>query len=163
MRRLVQLRAPHCEWPGCGVRASFCDFEHDHAWPTGPTCPCNTGPLCRHHHRVKQDGLFTKTRGAGSAVTWTSLTGRSWTSPPQHDAPAEAVRALPAIVPAEPHTLSPQELTELLAEPDLDPIQYELRTGDVDPDQPDHDLLADRLDHDTRWGLDLDDPYRWAA
>ena len=26
-----------------------------------------------------------------------------------------------------------------------------------------HDLLAERLDSDTRWGLDLVDPYLWAA
>ena len=66
-------------------------------------------------------------------------------------------------MPALPHNLSPQELAELLAEPDLDPVQYELRSIDIDPDQPDTDLLADRLEGDTRWGLDLDDPYRWAA
>ena len=144
-------------------RAQCCDFEHDTAWPHGPTCPCNTGPLCRHHHRIKQQQLFCKTRGTHSAVTWTDPTGRTWTSPAQHDPPAPAVRPLPALVPADEHDLSPQELAELLAAPDLDPVQFELRTPDLDPDRPEHDRLAERLDGDTRWGLDLDDPYLWAA
>ena len=166
LRRLVEFRAPHCEWPGCGVRAQFCDFEHDRAWPTGPTCACNTGPLCRHHHRIKQQPLWTKTRGRSSAVTWTDLTGRHWTRPAQHDTPAPILRALPALTSAErldrsEHMLSPQELAELFADPDLDPLQHELRSPDSDPDAPDHDRLADHLDSDTRWSLDLDDPYLW--
>ena len=163
LRRLVESRSPRCEWPGCGVRAQFCDFEHDQAWPTGPTCACNTGPLCRHHHRVKQLHLFRKTRGAQSAVSWTDPTGRTWTGAGQHDAPAAVVRPLPAVPPAETHSLSPQALAELFARPDTDPVRYELRAPDVDVDSPDHDLLADRLDGDTRWGLDLDDPYAWAS
>jgi hypothetical protein len=48
------VRAPRCEWPGCGARASRCDLDHDLAWPHGATCACNCGPLCRRHHRAKQ-------------------------------------------------------------------------------------------------------------
>ena len=162
LRRLVQLRAPLCEWPACGVRSAVCDYEHDDAWPAGPTCPCNGGPLCRRHHRVKQQ-LMTKARGESSAVHWTDPTGRTWTSPAQHSAPSPALRSLPQTVPAEPHSLSPAALTELEAGPDDDPVRFELRTPDVDPLQPGTDRLAGRLLSDTRWGLDLDDPYLWAA
>ena len=41
LRRLIELRAPRCEFPGCGARAVRCDAEHDLAWPLGPTCSCN--------------------------------------------------------------------------------------------------------------------------
>ncbi|CAA9315376.1 MAG: hypothetical protein AVDCRST_MAG16-415 [uncultured Frankineae bacterium] len=139
-----------------------CDYEHDDPWPTGPTCACNGGPLCRRHHRVKQQ-LMTKTRERHSTVRFTDPTGRSWTSPPQHGAPARPVRALPALPTAEPHTLSPDALAELTADPDDDPVRHELRHPDHDPDHPEHDRLADRITTDTGWGLTLDDPYRWAS
>ena len=80
LRRLLVVRAPRCEWPGCGARAVRCDLDHDLAWPDGPTCGCNLGPLCRRHHRTKQTG-WTKTRTA-AGVRWTSPAGRTWTSPP---------------------------------------------------------------------------------
>lgn len=90
-RRLTQLlrvRAPRCEWPGCGRRASRaaaagCDLDHDLAWPFGPTCACNLGPLCRRHHRIKQLG-WTKHRLPDGSVRWTDPVGRRWLSPNQH-------------------------------------------------------------------------------
>lgn len=91
-KRLLRARAPRCEWPGCGRRASRavaagCDLDHDLAWPFGPTCACNLGPLCRRHHRIKQLGWIKHRRSDGS-VRWTSPAGRSWTSPSQHPVPA---------------------------------------------------------------------------
>jgi hypothetical protein len=157
LRRLVQVRAPRCEWPGCGVRAQACDVDHDRAHPHGATCACNTGPLCRRHHRVKQL-LMTKTRVEGSAVVWTDPTGRSWTSPAQHTAPA-AARQQPRAAVYEPD-LSPAALAELLADPDTDPVQCELRATQ---DAPDTDRIGDALRDDDGWGLALDDPYRWIA
>jgi hypothetical protein len=90
-KRLLRARAPRCEWPGCGRRASRavaagCDLDHDLAWPHGPTCACNLGPLCRRHHRIKQLGWLKHRRPDGS-IRWTSPTGRSWTSPNQHQRP----------------------------------------------------------------------------
>ena len=90
-KRLLHARAPRCEWPGCGRRASRamaagCDLDHDLAWPYGPTCACNLGPLCRRHHRIKQLGWIKHRRFDGS-IRWTSPTGRTWTSPSQHPAP----------------------------------------------------------------------------
>ncbi len=76
LRRLLEIRRPLCEWPGCGARSCRCDLDHDLAWPHGPTCGCNLGPLCRRHHRIKQLG-WTKTRTSGAGVRWTSPTGRS--------------------------------------------------------------------------------------
>ena len=90
-QRLLRVRAPRCEWPGCGRRASRavasgCDVDHDLAWPFGPTCSCNLGPLCRRHHRIKQLGWIKHRRTDGS-IRWTSPTGRTWTSPNQHTPP----------------------------------------------------------------------------
>ena len=90
-QRLLRARAPRCEWPGCGRRASRavaagCDLDHDLAWPHGPTCACNLGPLCRRHHRIKQLGWIKRRRPDGS-IRWTSPTGRAWTSPNQHPTP----------------------------------------------------------------------------
>jgi hypothetical protein len=160
LQRLVRARAPYCEWPGCGVRAERCDVDHDRAWPAGATCACQCGPLCRRHHRIKQL-LMLKTRTEHSAVRWTDPTGRTWTGPAQHQPPGEVAGPLPADMRVESHSLSPGELTELLAEPDDHPVRFELRRPDRNPDERDHDPLAARLSTDSGWGLVLDDPYRW--
>jgi hypothetical protein len=95
LQRLLLVRSPRCEWPGCGRRAMKvvavrgCDVDHDLAWPAGPTCGCNAGPLCRRHHRIKQLG-WIKHRRADGSVGWTGPTGRTWTSPRQHPRPASA-------------------------------------------------------------------------
>jgi hypothetical protein len=161
LRRLIDIRSPRCEWPGCGARAVRCDSEHDHAWPDGPTCACNLGPCCRRHHQVKQRG-WTKTRTA-HGVRWTGITGRSWLSPSQHPPPATAVRQLPPVPSTGPFDeLSPGELERELWALDLLPPDPGSRALPVDREPEDSDRLAERLLHsDTRWTLDLDDPYRW--
>jgi hypothetical protein len=165
LRRLVNLRAPRCEWPGCGARAVHCDAEHDLAWPDGPTCACNLGPCCRRHHRIKQLG-WTKTRGQRSAVTWTHPTGRQWHNPSQHEAPAPAVRPPPRLPTPHPlDELSPADLDEELWSLGLLPddrgpwsIPSDLDIADV------ADSLGHRLQNtDTRWTLDLADPYEWQS
>lgn len=85
---LLRVRAPRCEWPGCGRRASRaglpdCDNDHDLPWPYGPTCACQMGPTCRSHHRIKQLG-WLKHRNPDGSIRWTAPAGRSWTSPAQH-------------------------------------------------------------------------------
>jgi hypothetical protein len=100
-QRLLRARAPRCEWPGCGRRASRavaagCDLDHDLAWPYGPTCACNLGPLCRRHHRIKQLG-WTKQRRPDGSIRWTSPTGRSWTSPNQHPGPRRRRHIAPGV------------------------------------------------------------------
>ena len=94
LRRLLLIRRPLCEWPGCGARSTRCDLDHDTAWPAGPTCGCDLGPLCRRHHRIKQRG-WRKTRHS-NRVTWTSPTGRHHDSPTPYPPAAPAVRALPS-------------------------------------------------------------------
>ena len=166
LRRLITLRAPRCEWPGCGARAVRCDSEHDRAWTGddsgGPTCACNLGPCCRRHHRIKQLG-WTKARGRRSSVSWTHPAGRRWHSPSQHEPPAAAVRPPPALPGPNPlDELSPADLDEELWHLDLLPDDPGPWTFPTDLEPGDGDRLGDRLSHDdTRWTLDLADPYRW--
>ena len=81
LHRFMAVRAPRCEWPGCGARASRCDDDHDLPWPAGPTCACNVGPLCRRHHRIKQLGWHKERTEDG--VRWTTPTGRQVLAPNQ--------------------------------------------------------------------------------
>jgi hypothetical protein len=157
MGRLVKVRAPRCEFPGCGCASSRCDLEHDRAHPDGPTCPCNLGPCCRRHHRIKQVG-WVKTRGTGSALRWTSPTTRSWLSPSQHTPPSPAVRPLPP-VPAPVEEPEPWEVEDELEHLGLLPPDDRI-PEDVEPEPS--DSIGDALrEQRTQWGLDLDDPYRW--
>jgi hypothetical protein len=52
IRRAVQLRARgHCEWPGCGKRAVYCDVHHlRHQADGGVTSLANCVLLCQFHH-----------------------------------------------------------------------------------------------------------------
>ncbi|MEZ5191185.1 MAG: HNH endonuclease signature motif containing protein [Nocardioides sp.] len=58
LKEQVDQRDGHCAFPWCTRPARR--FDHDHAVPydpadpaRGPTCRCNTAPLCRGHHRLK--------------------------------------------------------------------------------------------------------------
>jgi hypothetical protein len=163
VRRLTTARAPRCEWPGCGARAVVCDAEHDLAWPAGPTCPCNLGPCCRRHHRVKQCG-WVKTRHRHGSLTWTAPTGSTWLSPAQHPAPEPATRLLRPVPTQDPlGELDPQQLEATLWDLGLLPDD-DLSSSHTPADQdvPDSDRLGHRLVHgDTRWTLDLQNPYLW--
>jgi hypothetical protein len=166
LRRLLVVRAPRCEWPGCGARGVRCDLDHDLAWPAGPTCGCNVGPLCRRHHRIKHTG-WTKARTA-TGVRWTSPAGRNWTSGVQHEPPRSPTRPLqPAPRRSKWDTLSPWEQEQALwdldpGNPDFDdPAAHELRATDTESTD-DEDHVRARLEAGlTRWTLDLDDPYTW--
>jgi hypothetical protein len=96
MARYLRIRRPRCEWPGCGVRATRRDLDHDIPHPDGPTCPCNLGPLCRRHHQIKQHG-WTKHRRPDGTVRFTTSTGQSWLSPSPHQPPENPARPLPPL------------------------------------------------------------------
>jgi hypothetical protein len=176
LRRLVMLRAPRCEWPGCGARAlrpeqvgesgrpNRCDVDHDVAHPDGPTCTCNVGTLCRHHHRVKQLG-WRKTRNVDGSVTWTSPTGSSWTSPRQTPDVPRRLRPLPPLPDdlelalLEEHRRVEDDLWLLEHAPEPD----SWRLGD--PAQDPHaesDRTGERIRRgQADWLLQVSDPYRW--
>jgi hypothetical protein len=161
LRRFLTVRSPRSEWPGSGVRASRCDLDHDLTWPFGPTCPCNLGPADRRHHRVKQLG-WIKLRARDGSVRWTSPSGKTWTSPSPHHTPAAPLRPLPPLPRRSPlDELSPTALDDELWHLDPgnplwdDPPAHQLRAHDREPHE------VDPTPVDTRWTLDLDDPYAW--
>jgi hypothetical protein len=162
MARYLRIRRPRCEWPGCGARAIRCDLDHDIPHPDGPTCPCNLGPLCRRHHRIKQHG-WTKHRRPDGAVRFTATTGQSWLSPSPHQPPAPPTRPLPPL----PERTDWELLSPLEEEAELyppwhydDPAGLELRATDREPEHL--DLTQQRiLTTDTRWTLELHNPYPW--
>jgi hypothetical protein len=168
LRRLLLVRSPRCEWPGCGRRAMKvvgtrgCDIDHDLAWPEGPTCGCNNGPLCRRHHRIKQLG-WVKQRRVGGHVRWTSPIGRAWLSRSQHQ-PPPPVRSLPTLSKADPLAgLTDAQLAEVLwhSEPThriFDPDGRRPAPEDIEP--PDTDAAGERFQWGDPWTR-LDDPTAW--
>jgi hypothetical protein len=51
IRRAVQLRARHCEWPGCDKPLAWCDVHHlRHKSDGGPTSVTDCAVLCQFHH-----------------------------------------------------------------------------------------------------------------
>jgi hypothetical protein len=58
VRRHLAVRDAHCLFPYCERPATSCDT--DHVFPHGdggPTCTCNTVPLCRHHQNAPTKSL----------------------------------------------------------------------------------------------------------
>jgi hypothetical protein len=52
-------------------------------WPHGPTCTCNLGPLCQHHHHIKTHGTWTLTKTAPGVFQWRSPTGHTYLVEPE--------------------------------------------------------------------------------
>jgi len=163
LQRLVRARSPRCEWPGCGAAAARCDLDHDVAYPAGPTCAYNLGPLCRRRHRCKQE-LMGKRR-ASVGVCWTDPTGRVWLSPSQHRAPQRPARPMPVLLLVDPDHDHPDDEDGTT---DLDPVRLDLRaTGPFERTPADLDDLeweaerrrVEQLVHADgfAWGAALDD------
>jgi hypothetical protein len=53
IRRAIQLRARHCEWPGCRKPPAYCDVHHlRHQADGGETSLGNCVLACQFHHDV---------------------------------------------------------------------------------------------------------------
>lgn len=169
LRRLLTVRSPRCEWPGCGRRAGSesgagCDVDHDVPWPAGPTCGCNTGPLCRRHHRIKQLG-WVKQRRPGGHLRWTDPTGRRWFTRSPHQPPAAPRRPLPPIDADPVTTSSPHEYAEMRWDADPgDPFFDGSEPSGLAPQRRDgwpwRDTAGDRYRYGDAW-VRLDDPTAW--
>jgi hypothetical protein len=73
LREQVELANGTCVFPWCHRPARRCDC--DHVIPHnegGPTCSCNTAPLCRRHHRLKTHSPWTYTVLEPGTFLWTS-------------------------------------------------------------------------------------------
>jgi Domain of unknown function (DUF222) len=78
LRHLIQVRYATCTSPVCRRPAAQCDVEHNTPYEAGGrTCRCNTGPKCRHDHRLKQHPRWTVDQ----------LPDGTSAGPPRQDAP----------------------------------------------------------------------------
>ncbi|MGO4362701.1 HNH endonuclease signature motif containing protein [Terrabacter sp. RAF57] len=73
-----------CRGPDCHVPATRCDLDHETPWPTGPTRVGNLHAKHRLHHNLKTDGIWTSTPTPEHGLTWTTLTGRTYTTHPKN-------------------------------------------------------------------------------
>jgi hypothetical protein len=83
LRHLSQIRHATCTSPLCRRPASQCDFEHNTPYQAGGrTCLCNTGPKCRHDHRLKQHPGWHVDQLPDGTYRWTTPAGRQYTTEP---------------------------------------------------------------------------------
>ena len=69
--------------PGAPGPPRRCDTDHTiPAARGGPTCPCNSAPLCRRHHRIKTHGGWTYTTLEPGHYLWTSKHGYQYLRDP---------------------------------------------------------------------------------
>ena len=83
LKHQVQVRHATCSSPICRRPAAQCDVEHNTPYETGGrTCRCNTGPKCRHDHRLKQHPGWTVDQLPDGTFRWTTPSGRTYTTEP---------------------------------------------------------------------------------
>ena len=83
LRHLSQIRHATCTSPVCRRPAAQCDVEHNTPHEAGGrTCLCNTGPKCRHDHRLKQHPKWKVDQLPDGTFRWTTPAGRSYDTEP---------------------------------------------------------------------------------
>ncbi|WP_170323614.1 HNH endonuclease signature motif containing protein [Cryptosporangium phraense] len=78
---LIRAIYPTCMFPGCSQPSYRCDLDHNvRRVDGGTTDPDNLVPLCRRHHRAKDEGGWRVDHDADRKVcTWTSPAGHVYT------------------------------------------------------------------------------------
>jgi Domain of unknown function (DUF222) len=83
LRHLSQVRHATCTSPICRRPAAQADFEHNTPYEAGGrTCLCNTGPKCRHDHRLKQHPKWRVDQLPDGTFRWITPSGRTYTTEP---------------------------------------------------------------------------------
>ena len=83
LRHLSRIRHTTCTSPICRRPAARCDLEHNTPYEAGGrTCLCNTGPKCRHDHRLKQHPKWKVDQLPDGTFRWTTPSGRSYDTEP---------------------------------------------------------------------------------
>ena len=83
LRHLSQIRHATCTSPVCRRPAAQCDHEHNTPYEAGGrSCLCNTGPKCRHDHRLKQHPKWHVDQLPDGTFHWTAPSGRTYTTEP---------------------------------------------------------------------------------
>jgi hypothetical protein len=82
-RRYIQARQRHCVFPGCRMPALDCDLDHTvRHRDGGRTSRHNLEPLCRRHHRAKDQGRWRLRQPQPGVFQWTSPLGHHYTVQP---------------------------------------------------------------------------------
>ncbi|HZC52850.1 MAG TPA: DUF222 domain-containing protein, partial [Mycobacterium sp.] len=72
-RRRAQAQSPRCRFVGCRMPAAHSDIDHIVRYTDGgPTDNDNLGPLCRHDHRLKDQGGWKLHLPRPGVAQWTS-------------------------------------------------------------------------------------------
>jgi hypothetical protein len=75
IRRALESRDRHCQFPGCTSRR--CDAHHLQPWALGGgTSLTQLTRLCRRHHRAVHEGGFRMVRRADGQLDWCRPDGR---------------------------------------------------------------------------------------
>lgn len=76
LQRYLGVVHPTCTFPGCLRPAHRCDIDHRTRWTDGgATSADNLGPLCPHHHSLKDETRWSMVPNGAGTLTWTSPTG----------------------------------------------------------------------------------------
>ena len=80
---LIQTRNQRCTYAGCRMPAVRCDDDHTVPFEKGGrSCECNLGPLCRHHHRVKQLQGWRLEQPEPGVLAWVTPSGWKYITGP---------------------------------------------------------------------------------
>ncbi|MGH3933106.1 MAG: HNH endonuclease signature motif containing protein [Pseudonocardiaceae bacterium] len=84
LRRHIQIRDRCCVYLGCRCSARQADLDHtlDHSHG-GATTEANSGPLCKHDHRLKHEGGWRLYQPEPGHFIWISPLGREYHTRPQ--------------------------------------------------------------------------------
>jgi hypothetical protein len=83
LRHIIEIRQATCARPGCRRAATACDLDHSIPYHLGGrTCECDLGPVCRADHKTKQAPGWSLTQTQPGHMTWTTPSGRSYTTEP---------------------------------------------------------------------------------
>jgi hypothetical protein len=86
MAEQINARDRTCRAPGCEIPADHCDHDHTKEWKPdgagGPTTETNPADLHRGHHNLKTGGFRDSDQSPEGKLTWTTTTGRTFTTYP---------------------------------------------------------------------------------
>ena len=79
MANFIRVRTTQCVAPGCTRPAARCDIDHRiRVADGGKTTADNLHPLCRRHHRCKDEGGWQYTVVAPGIYVWSSPSGHTY-------------------------------------------------------------------------------------
>lgn len=86
--KLIKARDNTCRAPGCRVPAHRADVDHTRPYAQGgATKPDNLGVLCRHDHRLKDEGGWKVRQISEGVFIWYSRLGHQYTVTPDPPLP----------------------------------------------------------------------------